>query len=365
MTRRKALAIVFAVIGVSGLIFVSLALSKPVAAVSHASYKWKPGCHCGKPTATTAKPTATTAKKPTATTAKPKATTAKPVTTTATTTKKPSTTTSSAAPKTAAAKTTSKSTKGTKSSTTSTSAGAKAKTRAKTKAAVGAALAAGFGSGDGGSGKGTGGSGGGGTSGADGGTIDISEAAGADGITDANAIDAGPTGPPRYYLSPVAIAFLLVYGASFVLYRTKRLKVATHRKVWNVLLLATFLMCGLIGMVLVVGLTRGTPWEPPAWLLVWHVETGIVMCLISFFHIGWHLRYYLAIVTGKRKAVRSDRPNHQPVAEKHPAGRPRSARPKVGEPATRSRAERMLAFERRQAARAEAKQPSLGYPLAD
>ncbi len=95
-----------------------------------------------------------------------------------------------------------------------------------------------------------------------------------------------------YNLSPIALSFLLIYLVSFILYRTHRIRVATHRKIWNVLLLFTFLLTGVLGMVLVVQLNWGLRVAAPFDMLFWHVETGIVMSFISFFHIGWHFRYY-------------------------------------------------------------------------
>ena len=51
------------------------------------------------------------------------------------------------------------------------------------------------------------------------------------------------------------------------------------------------------------------------------------MGFISFFHVGWHLRYYLAMVTGKRRADRSGR---EPATEKRRADRPAAGRPQAG-----------------------------------
>jgi hypothetical protein len=341
MTQRKALTIAVMVIGVSSLIFVLLLLSKPESALSYPGYAWKPGCHCGKPTATTAKPTTTTTKRVTTTTAKPAATA---------TTKAASAATTTFAPK--AASTTANTSSKKTSSTTTASTGAKNKKKsAKTKLALGALAGAALTD-----------SGGGGSSGGAGGT-DGSGAAGGGGAagdtTDGSPVNATAMGPPHYYLSPVAIAFLLIYGVSFALYRTKRMRVATHRKVWNLMLLAAFLICGLLGLVLVVGITRPIPWEIPSWLLVWHVETGIAMSLISFFHLGWHVRYYLAIATGKRKSERAGR---EPATEKPRASRlregvsrPPEERAPRGQPQQgRTTAERVLALERRQAARVRA-----------
>jgi hypothetical protein len=328
MTRRKALTIALSVAGVSGLMFVLLLLSsKPEPVEARASYAWKPGCHCGAPTTTTAKKVTTTTKKVATTTAKPKATTTttkKASTTTATSTVQKSTTTQSTAGK---PSTTKAAAKKTKKSTTTTS---ESQDDPNDALAIGASVASFPGDGDGSS--------------------------GGRGISGGEPVAAAVSGPPQYYFSPVAIGFLAVYGVSFGLYRTRRMKVTTHRKIWNMLLLATFLLCGLIGLLLAVGVTRSTPWALPSWLLVWHVETGIAMCFISFFHIGWHARYYLAIVTGKRRAARPERtmaPERAKAPERGAAREPVS-RPRHSRPATvRTAEERRLAFAQRQAARVE------------
>ena len=343
MTRRKALTIAVAVAGLSGLIFSLLLLSHPGPALSYASYKWQPGCHCGRPATTTTtvkKTTATTAKKTTATTAQKTTTTASKATTTVTSAAKATKATKATAT-TSSSKTTSakaSAAKKTKKTTTTTAGDDQSGTLA-----VGAAVSSFPDGGDGGS------------SGDAGGPLDAGGLVAGDPVA---AMAVGSAGPPHYYFSPVAIAFLLIYGVSFALYRTKRLKVATHRKIWNVLLMVTFLLCGILGLVLTVGVMRNPPIKPPAWLLVWHVEAGIAMCLISVFHIGWHLRYYLAIVTGKRRGGRTEK---APAAGRG-APRERSPRPQVAQPAlvrttrvasgsARDEAERRAAFEARQAAR--------------
>jgi hypothetical protein len=339
MTRRKALTIMVSVAGLSSLVFALLWLSKPAPALSFASYAYKPGCHCGKPVAA-AKPATTTTKKPTTTTAKTTSTTVKKATTTATSgTKAATTSTGQAAAKSTTTKSTtgktSTKTKSTKHSTTTAGAGSDGQSGSDQSGtlALGAAVASFPGGGDGGS---SGGSGGGS------GSLDTTGLAGADPVA------AAVSGPPRYYLSPVAIVFLLVYGVSFALYRTKRLRVATHRKIWNLLLMATFLLCGILGLVLTWGITRTPRLMLPTWLLVWHVETGIAMCFISVFHIGWHLRYYLAIVKGKRRVARAEK---VPAVEQG-AGRERVRRPRVAPPSlVRTEADRMLAFEQRQTGR--------------
>jgi hypothetical protein len=113
--------------------------------------------------------------------------------------------------------------------------------------------------------------------------------------TDQTASSAG------YNVSPLALGFFLIYAASFALYKTKRIKVTTHRKIWNVLLLGTFLITGVFGLILTIELDYTLPFTIPIDLLFWHVEAGVVMTLISLFHVGWHLNYYRNLVRRRRR----------------------------------------------------------------
>jgi hypothetical protein len=117
----------------------------------------------------------------------------------------------------------------------------------------------------------------------------------------------GSTFLTHYMVSPIALGFLLIYAVSFALYKTKRIRVATHRKIWNVLLLATFLITGVFGLLLTIQLDYTLPFTIPINMLFWHVEAGIVMTLISVFHMGWHFNYYRNLVRAGRKKVRAAR----------------------------------------------------------
>jgi hypothetical protein len=111
----------------------------------------------------------------------------------------------------------------------------------------------------------------------------------------------------HYNVSPIAMGFFLIYAVSFVLYKTKRIKISVHRKIWNVLLLATFLITGIFGLILTIQLDYTLPFSIPFNLLFWHVEAGIVMTLISLFHIGWHFNYYRNLLRSGRKKVAAAR----------------------------------------------------------
>ena len=118
----------------------------------------------------------------------------------------------------------------------------------------------------------------------------------------ANAAE-GSAAEVQYNLGPITLAFLAIYVGSFVLARTKRISLATHRKVWNLLLLVTFLITGVLGVLLVIRLNFGLQFVLPFNMLFWHVEAGIVMTLISIFHIGWHRKYYRHLLRRRRERV--------------------------------------------------------------
>lgn len=117
----------------------------------------------------------------------------------------------------------------------------------------------------------------------------------------------GPALFTHYNISPIAIAFFLIYAVSFALHKTKRIRLATHRKVWNVLLAATFLITGIFGLILTIQLDYQLPFKIPFDLLFWHVEAGVAMTLISLFHLSWHFNYYKNLFRSSRRKVREAR----------------------------------------------------------
>lgn len=107
-----------------------------------------------------------------------------------------------------------------------------------------------------------------------------------------------------YHVSPIAITLFVAYAFSFILYKTKRIRVTTHRKIWNVLLLATFLVTAVFGLILAIKRDYVLLFYSPINLVFWHVEAGVVMTLVSLFHLSWHFSYYLKLF--KRGGVKRD-----------------------------------------------------------
>ncbi len=114
-----------------------------------------------------------------------------------------------------------------------------------------------------------------------------------------------------YALLPISIIVIAFYTLSFVLSRLGIVGRAGHRKFWNILLLLTFLVTGLIGLLLVVKINYKL--EIPFYdeLLAYHVEFGIAMAIIGFFHFIWHLNYYLHLFKGNPKTEKP--PKEEPL----------------------------------------------------
>jgi len=105
----------------------------------------------------------------------------------------------------------------------------------------------------------------------------------------------------NYYFIPIALALFVLYLMTFFLSKRKKIKLVKHRKIWNFLLLGTFLISGLFGIILAITISYGIRLSFYANILFWHVEFGIAMAMISIFHIGWHWRYYIKMVSTKGK----------------------------------------------------------------
>ena len=95
-----------------------------------------------------------------------------------------------------------------------------------------------------------------------------------------------------YHLIPISLFLILLYFITHILSKKKIISVVNHRKIWNFLLLITFLISGLLGILLIIRINFGIIIPLPFNTLFWHVETGIAMFVISIFHTLWHWAYF-------------------------------------------------------------------------
>jgi len=97
---------------------------------------------------------------------------------------------------------------------------------------------------------------------------------------------------------PLITIFILTTGLYFLTFLSVKLgwmKKSVHRKIWNTLLLITFLVSGLLGLLLVVQLNYDILMNRFKPFLTLHVDFGIAMVVISIFHVFWHLPYFKTI----------------------------------------------------------------------
>lgn len=108
--------------------------------------------------------------------------------------------------------------------------------------------------------------------------------------------------PPRYRMIFYSSLTIGAYLLSLLLMKLKVYKKKTHRRIWNVLLLVTFLVSGILGLILVLQINYKILSSYFLQFLQWHVDFGIGMAWISIFHIIWHFSYFKNIVRINRDA---------------------------------------------------------------
>lgn len=86
------------------------------------------------------------------------------------------------------------------------------------------------------------------------------------------------------------------YFFSFLLVKFNKITQIQHRRFWNTILLITFLVSCLLGLILAFSIDQQLSLKFYLPLIWYHVEFGIVMSLVSIFHLIWHLPYYQSIL---------------------------------------------------------------------
>lgn len=119
-----------------------------------------------------------------------------------------------------------------------------------------------------------------------------------------------------YLLIPLCILVTMLYLVSSMLARFGMLKPSQHRKIWNSILLLTFLVSISLGLLLAIQANYKLEWPLVKKLLKWHVDFGIAMSLVALFHLYRHGRYYLRLfspdpaTTQLFRGADGDQPTH-------------------------------------------------------
>jgi spermidine synthase len=113
-----------------------------------------------------------------------------------------------------------------------------------------------------------------------------------------------------YHLIPVTIIVLTGYFFTLGLTRIGLIRQTVHRKFWNTILLIAFLVTAAPGLLLVIRINYKLEWSFLDMMMKWHVDAGIALSLIAFFHVLWHLSYYTGLF---RKTVAHPATLSEPV----------------------------------------------------
>ncbi len=95
-----------------------------------------------------------------------------------------------------------------------------------------------------------------------------------------------------YPMLLITITVVILYAITYILSKTNKISLVKHRLIWNLVLLFSFLISGILGVLLVLRENFGIIIPLPFNILTWHVNAGIVMVVVSVFHIAWHWPYF-------------------------------------------------------------------------
>jgi len=94
----------------------------------------------------------------------------------------------------------------------------------------------------------------------------------------------------NYYLWQISLICLILYLISYGLVKEQVYSIIFHKKLWNMLLLISFIITALTSILFLLELSYGIKITSLN-LTFWHIEIGLVMILISIFHTLWHIPY--------------------------------------------------------------------------
>lgn len=104
----------------------------------------------------------------------------------------------------------------------------------------------------------------------------------------------------NYQTIPILLVLLIVYYISILLVKSKKITLINQRRFWNIVLLITFLVSGLLGLILALSIDQKINLSWYLQFLRLHVKFGVAMSLVSTFHLLWHLPYYNSILKKKK-----------------------------------------------------------------
>lgn len=88
-----------------------------------------------------------------------------------------------------------------------------------------------------------------------------------------------------YDFITISLLLVVAYCGSYTLYQKNFIKRTVHLRLWNILILLTFLVSAGAGLTLLSLIEYGLALPVSQSFLYWHVEFGITMFWIALFHM--------------------------------------------------------------------------------
>ena len=112
-------------------------------------------------------------------------------------------------------------------------------------------------------------------------------------------VSGGEAYNPDYNVLPIALTLIMLYLISYLLYDSKIIRKVRYKQVWSIALVGSMLISGITGIILVLITDYGVRFNLNFNLLFWHVETGIILAIVLFFHIHIHWNKFKRILKAK------------------------------------------------------------------
>jgi spermidine synthase len=105
-----------------------------------------------------------------------------------------------------------------------------------------------------------------------------------------------------YNVIGIGLTTIVLYSISYFFFRINLYSLQFHRKFWNFILAAAFILTALAGIFLALQINY--KWDIPVikTILKWHVEMGIGMAVTGFLHFFRHLSYFTK-TSGKKETI--------------------------------------------------------------
>jgi hypothetical protein len=103
----------------------------------------------------------------------------------------------------------------------------------------------------------------------------------------------------NYHFLSIVIPLMIGYFLMQWLSDRKKIKKATFLRIWNILLLITFLVTAFLGLLITAKIIYHLQLPYMKIIYILHVDFGVAMAIISVFHLLRHWNYYKTIL-GKK-----------------------------------------------------------------